>query len=199
MLSHSTQGKAAQALGHYRYNATAIETHLKAWNLEEDTEFLKSLLPYGYDYRRVAKSYSFDCIVLVDRAIMAKCLPGTPEEQAAMEMGRHFYDGLSLTVLGRVLTASFKLMSVERALATAVANFNRVTGFGERHLEYIGPKHYLVVASDDPGATYTITRHIWAGIYQRLLEKFKVEQLSVQAFPPIESLPLSFSIELKWQ
>lgn len=184
------------AFDKYRYNSATIEVNLKAWELYEDTEFLKSLRDYGYNYLYPAKDYPYRCIVAVDRAIAARCLPDKSESEAGLEMGRRFFDGLSLSVIGRIMKAPLKVMNIERGLSAMVNNFNQNAGFGNRELIKVGLNHYQVVSSDDAAATEVITRYIWLGIYERLLEQFGATNIKGE----VSVLgPFSFKVDVQWE
>ena len=183
-------------LDNYRYNAVSIDANLKAWGLDEDYEFLKSLTACGYNYLKPQKDYPFQCIVCIDRAIIARCLPGLSEREAGLAMGRRFYDGLRMTVLGRVLTAAFKVMSVERALTSLVAGFNRSAGFGKRIIVSLADGHCVITSTDDAAATEIVTSYIWLGLYQQFLEVSGVKLVQSQVYT---NGPLSFTIELDWE
>jgi uncharacterized protein (TIGR02265 family) len=180
----------------YRVKPISIQTHLKAFDLEENIEFLKTLLPYGYDYLHAAKDYSYRCHVDVTQAILVKYLPELTLDEAALIMGRRNYDALTKTVIGRVTMAIFHRISLERALEIAIPALNKNSGIGHRKLVKVGPNHFRVEHTDDPSAAFPFMMNLNQGLAQRALEVFKVAgpqtQLSVTG-------PLSFNLEIKWQ
>ena len=169
---------------------------MKAFDLEEDVEFLKTLLPYGYDYLRSSKDYPYSCLVSINKAILSKCLPELPAEEAAIILGRRNYDALTKTVIGRVTMSIFRLISLERALEISIPSLNKNVGFGYRKLVKLGPGHFRVECSDDPGAAIPIMLNEGLGLAQRTLEVFKVEDPQVSVYV---TGPLSYNLELKWQ
>lgn len=186
---------AEAGMANFRYNAATIEVNLKGWGLFEDTEFLKSLRECGYNYVRPEKDYPFPCIVAIDRAIAARCLPHKNESDAGLEMGRKFFEALSLSVIGRIMKAPLKISNLERGLNTMVANFNQNAGFGKREVVKIADKHYQIISSNDPAGTEVITRYVWLGIYQRLLESFGINNVKGAV---CQTGPLSFTVDLYW-
>ena len=138
-------------LDRYKFSSTYVESLLKASNLEQDETFLKSLLPCGYNYQRPAKSYPFSVVVCLAETIIANAMPTATIEAAALELGKRWYHGLQLTVLGRVLTAAFRIVSLERALALSVLGLNGNIGFGQRRLTQLARNHYRIEFEDNPG------------------------------------------------
>ena len=180
----------------YRAKPFNIELDLKAFDLAEDIEFLKTLLPCGYDYLHAAKDYSYDCMVCVIKAILAKSLPELPAEEAALVLGQRAYNAMTKTVIGRVTMSVFHLISLERALEISIPALNKNIGFGHRKLVKLGPTHFRVECSDDPGATLPIMLNLSLGLARRMLETFKVEQPEVKIYL---TGPLSYNLELKWK
>jgi uncharacterized protein (TIGR02265 family) len=183
-------------LDSYQIKPLVIEAQLKGFDLEADEEFLQTLVKCGYDYRRVAKSYSFTCLKCVTHAIIAKCLPSMPEEAAAIELGRRNYEGTRKTILGRVVMSAFHVMSVERAFSVLMQNLNKDTGYGHRELKLLGVNHLVLDFNDDPAASSVIGINSAVGWCTRMLEDFKISNPQVKASV---TGPLSYSLELQWE
>jgi uncharacterized protein (TIGR02265 family) len=180
----------------YRVKPVTMQTHLQAFGLEEDIKFLKTLLPYGYDYLHTPKDYSYSCLVGVTQSILAKCLPQLPAEEAAIIMGRRNYDAMSKTVVGRVAMSIFHLIPTERAIEITINTSNKNIGFGYRKLVKLEMGHFLIECNDEPGTTLPFMLNLGLGLAQRMLETFKVAQPEVVVQV---TGPLSYNLELTWK
>lgn len=123
--------------------------------------------------------------------VAAVCYPDVPLAEARRRHGRAGMLAWSReTILGRVMTAAFPLMGMERVLRRMPQNLGGLTNFATRTVLREGPGHWWYCSSDDP------TPPDWiAGVMDALAEFTGVRALSVQWAAPSSHERI---LELRW-
>ena len=123
--------------------------------------------------------------------VAAVCYPELPPAEARRRHGRAGMLAWShTTILGRVMTAAFPLMGLERVLRRMPSNLSGLTNFATRTVYREGPGHWWYATSDDPSPPEWI-----AGVIDALAEFTAVRDLQVQWATPSDHQRI---FEIRW-
>lgn len=103
---------------------------------------------------------------------------GYPDLPLAEARRRHGREGLLVwrrhSILGRVMTAAFPLMGLDRILRRVPQNASALTNFGTRWVIQEGPQHWWYCTSDDPTPP-----EFFAGVLDALADFTAVRGLTI--------------------
>jgi uncharacterized protein (TIGR02265 family) len=127
---------------------------------------------------------------LIDWAAVA-AYPDLPLSEARRRRGR---EGLLVwrqqSILGRVMTAAFPVMGLERILRRVPQNISALTNFGTRWVVQEGPQHWWYCTSDDPTPP-----DFTAGMLDALAELTGVQELTITWTSPSRH---ERAFEIRW-
>ncbi len=136
----------------YVFEYSTLEGILRGVNGLEDRELTDLIKERcGVDLVRPHKQYPTEVGSNVIQVIREARFADLSEQEGLVAMGRATARGYTQTIIGRVMFASLKFLSPERALQLFVKTMNKEVSYGERTLVKQGDQSFILQFRDDPG------------------------------------------------
>jgi len=158
--------------------------------LRPEGAFAAALARAGYDPYRPRESYPIEVWRACLEVARTTLYPELPEDEGLRWIGRHFAEGFSETLVGRVFAAATPLLGPDRVI-TQLPRFLSSARDGVRlDVSCAGPHHWTLRMIDRGG-----TGHFVAGVVERVLEH-------AHCTPTVRvtaSDPEGFTLDVVWE
>lgn len=175
----------------YLHDYGGIEAVLKGVGGYDDPRLLELIKERcGEDLKQPQLQYSHDLDDKFLNAVREYRFPNLEKRAGMVALGRATALGYTRTLLGQVMVAPLKVVTLDRALHLLVRMLGTNVQFGQRTLLKVAEHHYILQFRDDPRNQAFIE-----GIIRQFIDGYNLPQATVE-LEPVDKF--AFDVRIRW-
>lgn len=175
----------------YLHDYSGIEAVLKGINGIDDPQLLELLKERcGVDLKHPQRQYSQDLGDEFLNTVREYRFPNLERREGMIALGRATALGYTQTLIGQVMAAPLKVITLDRALHLLVRMLGSSVHFGQRTLQKIAEHEYVMQFRDDPRNQAFIE-----GIIRQFLDGYNLPGATIEVQPVGH---YAFDIKVRW-